>query len=114
MGHERDPSSRRRTPIRLASSDLTGDLRVYALFDYTMDGDALVAKTGGKEDVTQDFLAVAAEQWPHLVEEDYIEMMKGTEVECLRCGETYTAYSDGEEKVCANCGEDPYKEPLDA
>lgn len=75
MGHERDPSSRRQTPILLRRSLLSEDLRVYAVFDYTVQDEknAVVAKSGGKEDVTQDFLRCAAEQWPHLVEEGYIE-----------------------------------------
>lgn len=49
---------------------------MYAVFDYTVknDGKAIVVKSGGKEDVTNDFLRVAAEQWPHLVQEGYIEV----------------------------------------
>ena len=36
----------------------------------------------------------------------------GTAVRCAQCGEEYAAYSLAEERVCSNCGKDPYKEPL--
>lgn len=46
---------------------------MYAVFDYTVDGEGITAKSGGKEDITQNFLQIAAKQWPHLVEEGHIE-----------------------------------------
>lgn len=76
-----DPQSKRKTPILLRPSMLTEGLTVYALFDYRVDGDAVVAKTGGKEDVTQQFLQVAAKKWPHLVEEGYIEKVDEEDTE---------------------------------
>lgn len=64
-------TQKRRNPILLRASRLFG-FHVYALRRYRQEGQAVVASD--KDDVTNDFLAIAAEQWPHLVKEGHIQV----------------------------------------